>query len=173
MMGLLVLVGLFVVGCMARRTMMVPENFVVPDPIIAEALREAISEWASLGVERARGMTVNASSEGVPVVRSPRAELWRKCSLAETYAGDGCSAYDDWRWTGIFIPSELTNYDRLRVVMLHELGHILSEEMGHIEDAAGPAVMTLNATSSHPTDADLEWMAARTIVDSESAESPS
>jgi hypothetical protein len=131
-------------------------DFETDDPIIEAMIKECARIWYEAGVLIAGAVTVNAGAKNaVPITRAPRASLHAKCNMKSTYMGDGCVAKDGGSYVAMFLPVELDDLDRLKTVLMHELGHILSGEEGHHDEVG---VMHYNGTSATPTEADMVYM---------------
>lgn len=176
-MGWFVLAGLvivFGVGCVnvANKTMPLASvtDFWTEDPKLYQAMVRAAKIWTSVGVANASLVTVTLLSKvqdenwkkkgKVPIVRAPREKM---VSTICKQKGDGCSTTHNQQWNCIYIPEDLVDQNRLNQVMLHELGHIVAQAKDHSTDGV-PAVMEYHGTSYLPTDEDVAYMSARTLV---------
>jgi hypothetical protein len=156
---------LFAVACSSTPPLTARTDFAAEDPRIARLLLEAAAEWAALGVAAASLVTVNEVADAVRIRAVPKPEVVPTCHFDPSRKADGCSLFHDNRWNEMIVADNLTD-ERLRLVLMHELGHILASFRGHVPDPDGTvrAVMSSNGTSLHPTEADREYMAAHTLV---------
>jgi hypothetical protein len=145
-------------------------DFVVNDPVLAGELRAAAEDWARAGLVVAEYVTINQSSDGVPVREQPRTRLPFMCNMSaqeadkvDDYAyADGCAAYYQDHFEGMWIASDLSP-ERRAVVLRHELIHFLVPDAEHISDAE-QAIFAVHGTASSITSADMGEMAKHTEV---------
>ncbi len=176
----LLLVGLLVVvliaGCASIKTkaLTAPLDYWTDDPILYNAMVTAIATWTNIGVANASLMTIELISsddsdnwkkkDRLPVVRHPRVILYKMCKPSDpAWRGDGCTSITNGEWTGIYIPYDLKDPQRIYQVILHELGHIIGQTKEHT-DMSSTAVMHPNSNALQPTEADIVFMKAHTTV---------
>lgn len=170
----LIILTVVVVGCSDIGPLKGKVDFWTDDPLIYEATVSAIDVWANVGVAKAATVTVELidprqneewKKKGrLPITRMPRDQLHKPCVLDPGYRGDGCGSIDgNNEYTGIHIPEDLNDLERLKVVMIHELGHIIAESREHAP-VDSIAIMHPDGTSQTPTDADIEYMRTKTLV---------
>ncbi len=159
--GALLLLG---AACMpVKKALVMRTDFESEDPLLAEIAKEAAAEWAKAGVLVASIVTVNEDVPGaLAIKRWPRDDMWSLCNIKHPeWRGDGCSHIRKGEWKQILIPEDLTDRERLKVVMMHEMAHIFMSTKEHHD---GVGIMSGNATSITPTADDLEFMARFTTV---------
>lgn len=153
------------VACMPQRKLVVRTDFITDDPVLARILKACAEEWAKAGVLIASIVTVNENVPGaMRVIRIPRDNMAVACnSKNPKYRGDGCGAIEDGRWDTMYIPEDLQNEGRLRVVLLHEMAHIFMCQKTHLSPEL-IGVMHPNANSARITQDDLDFIGQYTIV---------
>jgi len=141
-------------------------DFSCDDPELAAAFMRAAKAWADRGVYAAQIITMNEAPDAVPVKRIPRAQMPEACcgnseKCRETASDSaGCTGYRGGWYRHIVIPDDVTDATRLHVVLMHEIGHILTASKEHLPDDV-PAVMHPNGASTEITDADVAFVCER------------
>lgn len=131
-------------------------DFITRDPKLEKFMLAGAQEWTNAGVYLAGLVTVNVKKKGVPIKWAKKEKLAKLCNSKK--AGHGCTAYGTHKNFEAIYVAEGIDDNRLRLVLMHELIHVL---LASNEHPIEPGIFNYNANSQVITQSDLDWICSR------------